>query len=146
MQVNGSVATAGYAVNSTALPFMYSYKYNNYPSAGQTYSQTGGSKVTLASGFFDGPSNTVLVTERYGTCNGQPNYWGYAQYPSFSLGAVIQANPLPNACVYTNVQAPRTDTILCGIGDGTVIPISTSISQAVWNGAVNPADGLGLPN
>jgi prepilin-type N-terminal cleavage/methylation domain-containing protein len=145
LQVNGSVATTGYAVNLTALPLCYSGKqiYTNPTQA--TYFYQYGTKVTLAAGFPDGASNTVLVTEHFGTCNGTANYWSYYYYPVFTKTSLIQFGPLPVNCVQTNVQSARTDAILVGIGDGTVRNLSASVTAAQWVNAVDPADGAGAP-
>jgi prepilin-type N-terminal cleavage/methylation domain-containing protein len=143
-------SVAGYSVNASALPSIYKYSYNY---GGSPYSYSSGTKVNLASGFPDGTSNTVILAEHYGKTTytysysgytysyDQPNYWGYT---SFDKTSIIQDNPRPEDAIYSYVQAPRSEGIIIGLGDGSSRLISSTISTTTWQNACDPRDGAVL--
>jgi prepilin-type N-terminal cleavage/methylation domain-containing protein len=139
--LNGAAIT-GYAVNATALPYVYRYNENIY---GSTYSGNSGKKVTLTNGFPDGTSNTALVTEKYASCNGYTNYWAFPGYAVFSSGYTIQIQPQDWACSFWgSVQTGKASGILVALADGSVRNVSTSVSDATWQLAITPDDGQPL--
>ncbi len=118
--------------------------------------------------FLDGTSNTVMYTERYGTCGtsgnlGIPpmsaNLWADSNVtwrPVFCVNNVNQAptvagyaacnmfQVMPNwmtGCDSTRAQSPHVQGIHVSIGDGTVRMVSGSISATMWAQACDPQDG-----
>jgi prepilin-type N-terminal cleavage/methylation domain-containing protein len=114
----------------------------------------------------DGSSNTIFFAEQYSAC--QPtgtlttptaagNLWAYPGidwspnwHPVFSntrsYGAGVwtimpQKKPTLALCDKRTVQSGHTATIQCGMGDGAVRGISTSISQLTWQNAMRADDG-----
>jgi len=88
-----------------------------------------------------------------GACNrlgsppsvGSPPMFYSSSVASGEPGLPPQNRPTPNACNPCMLQGPNTGGgILVGLGDGSVRLVNTSISQATWIKAVNPADGLTL--
>jgi prepilin-type N-terminal cleavage/methylation domain-containing protein len=126
---------------------------------------------TLANGFPDGTSNTVVFAEQYAEC-GTPTpvrYKRWAFYPSgdeydssefhpprLSMRtnppsgppiftpptATPQLQPLVSACNASNVQAMDAGGALVGMADGSVRSVSPSITGTTWYAAVFPADGM----
>ena len=145
------VGTAGYSVNSTALPQVSSWNQkilfggNNWVSNGSS-----GQKMMLGASFTDGTSNTVLIAEHYSTTYysfswggyniswAQPNYWGST---TFSKSSVVEIAPIPTKAQYYNVQAPRSEGILVGLGDGSARLVSPTVDQVTWANACDPVDG-----
>ena len=145
MSTSGTYTVTGYAVNATAIPNYYTYGYTYSGLNITPYNYSTGTKVTLAAGFEDGASNTVMVTERYGNCNGSPNYWGAYGAATFTSSSSIQTTPAMNACSTSMVQAARSEGILVALGDATCRLVSPTINVSDWQMALNPKDGGGLP-
>src|SRR5262249_50627958 len=122
--MNGKVAVTGFAVNGSALPMV------NGPA---------GKFVTLASGFSNGASNTVLITEKYSGANGQSRATPWtvascktieqadgairteAEGAAFGSGATLQFSVLPSNANWINgIQGGRPGAIILGMADGTV--------------------------
>ena len=124
---------------------------------------------TIQSVFLDGTSNTVMFTERYGTCgtagtpNGNPMYcnlWCDSNLTWRPVICVNNANQQPTApgyppcnmfqvepnwlttCDSTRAQTPHQSGIMTCLGDGSVRLLTTSISAAIWAEACDPRDGF----
>jgi prepilin-type N-terminal cleavage/methylation domain-containing protein len=137
-----NAAVTGYAINATALPYVYRYSENYY---GTTSTGASGQKVTLTNGFPDGTSNTAMLTEKYSSCNGYGNYWAYPGYAIFSSGYTIQVQPQDSVCSYWgSVQTGRSSGILVALFDGSVRNVAATVSDATWQLAITPNDGMPL--
>jgi prepilin-type N-terminal cleavage/methylation domain-containing protein len=95
----------------------------------------------------DGTSNTVFFTERYGTCGGAGSLRDYPYPPYASVFNLynnypIQNKPTPATCDYTLPNSPHTAGIVVGLGDGSCRLVTQAVSQATWQTAVTPDDGL----
>jgi len=111
----------------------------------------------------DGASNTVLFAEKRAGCQGGSNgsngcLWGHGWWnadwmPMFGNTDIYGANgllpPLANPnnvnCVPYRPSAFSNQGCLAGIADGSVRNVSTEVTQTVWEGALKPSDGLGIP-
>jgi prepilin-type N-terminal cleavage/methylation domain-containing protein len=78
-----------------------------------------------------------------------PTHYGPSSDPSFRQGFFgvpnpggIQGNPVPEGCDYRRVQALHGTVMNAGLADGSVRPISSSISASTWMIVCNPSDGL----
>jgi hypothetical protein len=73
-------------------------------------------------------------------------------YPPIGPAANTGVIPLPQitppsaSCDPTLVQSPYLDTILVGLGDGSVHTVSAGVSQYSWQLAVTPRDGATFDN
>lgn len=107
----------------------------------------------------DGTSNTVGWAEKYSACGSEGNLWSWpmgdwgdgwgpefanTNWGNWSLVPQIQPNPWQSACDVTRPSSPHTAVCLVGLMDGSVRPVSSSVSQTTWDIAINPADGLVL--
>jgi len=112
----------------------------------------------------DGSSNVVMFGETYSACNGSSagNLWSYrgidvssswppviANVRSFGASAagafgLPQFGPTQAACNKQWAQGAHTGTVLVGLGDGSCRGVSSGLSQATWQRALTPADGLPL--
>jgi prepilin-type N-terminal cleavage/methylation domain-containing protein len=102
----------------------------------------------LPATFQDGTSNTIMFAEKYGSCQGLPNYWGiYSAFAgsywatSTGSGSLFQLKPTAATCSYTLTQTPHTGVMNVGLGDGSVRSLSGSISGNTWWSACTPAGG-----
>lgn len=102
--------------------------------------------------FRDGTSNTIVLTERYQVCNGQPCGWGYASLyywaPMFAYysKAKFQMMPSQEQCQPGLAQATQRSGIQAALGDGSVRMVADLISPLTWHCACDPADGMVLGN
>src|SRR5262249_16001471 len=122
--------------------------------------------------FPDGTSNTILLTERYGSCtvNGDssPTTPGYAPLwgdpdpnwrPVFCVNNLTAFPPAPGyppcslfqvqpnwltGCDGSRAQSPHPAGIQVTLGDASVRFVSGSISAATWAQACDPRDGAPL--
>lgn len=100
--------------------------------------------------FLDGMSNTIVFTERYQVCNGQPTGWGYASLyywaPMFAYysKAKFQVLPTQEECRPALAQATSRSGIQIGLGDGSVRMLTSAVSPQTWMYACDPADGMVL--
>ncbi|HEY7426749.1 MAG TPA: DUF1559 domain-containing protein, partial [Gemmataceae bacterium] len=121
-------------------------------------------KLTLAGGFPDGTSNTVLFGEQYSQCASKSKGWAWFAAndeqaacefhpgnlcgicpgpPSATTAAVpLQDNPTIANCNPSNLQAMSPGTVQVGLGDGSVRGVSTAISGTTWARAMWPNDRL----
>jgi len=125
---------------------------------------------TLAAGFPDGTSNTVIFGEQYAQCGQNPvRFKRWAFYPSgdeydssefhpprmsvrinttpptfIPPTAAPQITPLVPACNASNLQAMDAAGTLVGLGDGSVRLVSSGISGTTWYAACFPQDGMVL--
>jgi uncharacterized protein DUF1559 len=125
----------------------------SYASNYLVFGGTPGGQARIPSSFPDGTSNTIVFGQRYTDCGGMqtgwsmgmcgnPPTWPYWYTPADFLALPLpQAAPGQNACDPMLLQALYTSGMLVGLGDGSVRPVSTGISQSSWNLALNPADG-----
>ena len=115
----------------------------------------------------DGTSNTVIFTERYGTCgtSGNPNasttyanLWSdsnitwrpvfcinnYAQIPSatgYQPCLTFQVTPdWITECESRRAQSPHSGGIHAGLGDGSVRFVGAGIDRALWASVCDPRD------
>nr|MCH9790660.1 DUF1559 domain-containing protein [Planctomycetota bacterium] len=146
----------------------YSANYNFFgdPTAPTTAGRLEG-ESTMAT-FTDGSSNTIVFSERYGTCgtsgiaNSSSTYgnlWSdsnsvwrpvfcinqYSQSPT-SVGYVTCLTPqiLPNwvsGCESRRVQSPHAGGIHVCLGDGSVRMVGGSIDATLWANLCHPKDG-----
>jgi prepilin-type N-terminal cleavage/methylation domain-containing protein len=119
----------------------------------------------------DGTSNTIVFTERYGTCGSSGtanssstygNLWSdsnsvwrpvfcvnnYSQEPSSAgYAPCLKFQDSPhwiNGCQSLRAQSPHPGTIHCGLGDGSVRSVNANILDAVWANACDPRDATPL--
>jgi prepilin-type N-terminal cleavage/methylation domain-containing protein len=119
----------------------------------------------------DGTSNTIVFTERYGTCGTSGdrnagttygNLWSdsnsvwrpvfcinqYSQEPSVAgYAPCLKFQDAPDwvsGCESRRAQSPHPGGIHCGLGDGSVRTVSANIADAVWAAACDPRDGVPL--
>jgi prepilin-type N-terminal cleavage/methylation domain-containing protein/prepilin-type processing-associated H-X9-DG protein len=136
----------------------------NAPSTAQREQGTG----SLVRTFVDGTSNTIVFTERYGTCgsSGNPNsastycnLWSDSNVswrPVFCVNNTTQqpstAGYAPcflfdvqpnwiNGCDPSRAQSPHQGGINACLGDGSVRFVAASISATTWAYACDPQDG-----
>jgi prepilin-type N-terminal cleavage/methylation domain-containing protein len=149
-----------------------SYAGNNYvfgdPPNGRTYPL---GRKSMISAVPDGLTNTIFFAEIYGTCGNTGNIDGSSTYgslwadansvwrPGFNLGSSkggggLTAYPAApkfqvqphyiNNCNYLVPQGIHTGGIMVGLGDGSVRFLGGSVSDATWQRATDPRDGLTL--
>jgi prepilin-type N-terminal cleavage/methylation domain-containing protein len=115
---------------------------------------SGGSIARIPATFADGTSNTVVFAERYCICQSVQHIWaesgqgagpGDNDYsPEFHNVNTPQAKPQAAACNPELLQSYSTGGICVALGDGSSRTVNTSISQATWQAALLPDDGVPL--
>lgn len=100
--------------------------------------------------FRDGTSNTIMFSERYQMCNGQPHAWGYStihtwapMFMYYNQGK-FQTRPEQMHCLSTLAQSPHQGGISVGMGDASVRFVSDMVSPETWYHASTPAGGEAL--
>jgi len=157
---NGIGPNTGWTVTS------YSRNYYMFDTGGGYQPSAGGhyftlSKYTVAN-IPDGTSNTIGIVERYAylatygwsslwTHHGQDRFhWGYAQWaPVYGpwglylpqIGYKYSGNPAAHP-YYPNGGHSTTNQVL--LMDGSVRGVTSGVSQATWNAAAQPDDGVVL--
>ena len=150
-----------WAASSIALN---NYVFGNPPS-GLTNASNTFAMIT------DGTSNTIFLSEIYGTCGtgdnltaANTNTWGSlwadaneVWRPAYNLGAskagtavtTYPASPMPQdapnfevSCNPLTVQSNHGGGLNVCMGDGSVRFVSIGISPTTWAGANDPRDGL----
>jgi prepilin-type N-terminal cleavage/methylation domain-containing protein len=136
------------------------------PPKGQSY--PAGRKDMNAS-VSDGLSNTLFFAEVYATCGNTGSLSSGSTYgtlwadansvwrpgfaltgskgtvPNYSAALKFQVQPnYLNNCDINRAHGIHTGGIMVGLGDGSVRFLSGSISDATWQRAVDPRDGLTL--
>jgi len=123
----------------------------------------GGSNAAIPRTFVDGTSNTIVFGERYAIClqglSGEVQHcWGESGQgvgptagtnyfsPSFWNTNLPQLKPTQAQCNPALLQSPFSGGVLVGLGDGSVRSVSSGVSQATWQSALLPADGIPLGN
>ncbi|WP_261341232.1 DUF1559 domain-containing protein [Fimbriiglobus ruber] len=114
---------------------------------------TGQGSAKLASTFLDGTSNTILFAERVGKCGGV--YPLYARWdnqsdayspvfagPSDTTGTTLtpQAGVTIANCNYKQPNSFHTGGVICGLGDGSIRFVSSSVSGTTFWAACTPAN------
>jgi prepilin-type N-terminal cleavage/methylation domain-containing protein len=118
------------------------------------------SKGSIVTCFRDGTSQTIMFSEHYGTCidptdgleydmlwcesNPYPHNYGGDQCPTIMNTALPQFQPIPKNCVSNLYQSHQAGGILVSLGDGSVRQVAPAISQATWQSAILPDDGIPL--
>jgi hypothetical protein len=137
-----------YAANAAALG-CYGWTFN--PS---TDTFTRHHRATLASGFPDGTSQTIVFYDRLAQPNGHFNgllwCWGpddgppILGYKGWMLGLPPQAGLIPSVVDPYRSNSGHVNIVQVGLADGSVRAVSTSISPKTWEHAQTPNDGLPL--
>jgi len=108
--------------------------------------------------FPDGTSNTILYTEKYGTCNNGGSVWATSctcnQWnPVVGWGVSGVANMFQVQPVYSSsacnpylAQTAHTNVIQAALGDGSVRSCSGSMNPTTWFLALIPNDGMPMPS
>jgi len=110
------------------------------------------SSSSMSSGFPDGTSNTIVFAESYVDCSYKSKIWAESNMQGFQSGwfgdAInqpgipwpLQFKPSKNACDPNTLQA-HGNSMVIGLGDGSVRSVTSGISYSTWRSAVLPADG-----
>ena len=108
--------------------------------------------------FADGTSNTILFAEKYARCDAYGSRWANMDttkwQPTFAVfvtgpDSKFQLRPAPftgSACDPGRASSPHTGAIHICMADGSVRPVSSSISNDAWWWACTPASGEVLPH
>jgi hypothetical protein len=100
----------------------------------------------------DGTSNTLMFTQRYRMCNGNPTAWGYADRyywaPMFAYYTTekFQAAPDADGCDPSLPQSIGGPSILVGMCDGSAQAVRATVSAQTWFLLACPNDGQPIPN
>ena len=157
---NGSAD--GWAVSNYAA----NYNFFGDPTKSTTAERLEGNSAMAT--FTDGSSNTIIFSERYGTCGTSGianststygNLWSdsnsvwrpvfcinqYSQSPT-SAGYTTCLTPqiTPNwvsGCESRRLQSPHAGSIHVGLGDGSVRMVGGSIDATLWANLCHPKDG-----
>ena len=163
----------GATTNGTANKWAVSNYSANYLVFGNPSGTTTAAREqgfgTLQSTFRDGTSNTIIYTERYGTCGSSGNANAASTYCNLWSDSNLTWRPVfcvnnssqqpaaagytvcnmfqiaPNwvtQCDSTRAQTPHLSGILVCLGDGGVRSVSFSIGGTTWAQACDPQDGL----
>ena len=115
----------------------------------------------------DGTSNTVGFGESYATPGGTPgrttnsaNLWAYPglqydpywsatiantlNYGATALSAPMPSPVLPSVADHRICHSGHTGQVLVGLMDGSVRGVNSGVSQATWQSALIPDDGIPL--
>ena len=94
----------------------------------------------MEASFSDGTSNTLLLAERYRTCQGYATAWGYRSFrqnakdevygPVFDIGEAFQIAPTDAKCSPGVPQTPHTGGMPACLGDGSVRMLSAGVNTA----------------
>jgi prepilin-type N-terminal cleavage/methylation domain-containing protein/prepilin-type processing-associated H-X9-DG protein len=109
----------------------------------------------LERSFPDGTSNTLMLTERYRTCQGNSVAWSYNFYsatdkqgPAFDSQLPFQVTPTPATCVWGAAQSLHTGGIPAAFADGSVRFLNestntnrSSLGNTVFQAVLTPAGG-----
>jgi hypothetical protein len=95
----------------------------------------------------DGLSNTVLCAELLGQCENQfavvtDIYWSH-QWAYYRADAMFVRRTSPANCFIQQAATPHSMMNVC-LCDGSVRPVSLSISPQTWWFASDPKDGNAL--
>ncbi len=142
------------------------YVFGNPAGTSANAREQGANKINSV--FLDGTSNTVMFTERYGTCgsSGNPNatntygnLWSDSNSVWRPVFCVNDSSQAPSAtgypacllfqiapnwvsqCDSKRAQSPHPTGIYICMGDGTVRFVSGSVSATPWAQACDPRDG-----
>ncbi len=100
---------------------------------------------TRDSGYFGMPTYNTLRCAGKSPCNVvRQNEFGVpSQRMDFSQGSAVPfyVNPVPGFCQPNVPASPHTGVMVCGLGDGSVRAVTTSISVTTWRNACIPDDG-----
>ncbi len=134
--------------------YSYSYTYNGGPSA-STSSYTG-KKKPMSQIFQDGLSNTLLVSEQVASCGGGYNTWYanqgiYTEYLDYGGGQIysygyvgFKSGVTYDTCssfFSSYLMTTRSGGVQIALADGSVRPVSPTISSAMAQNLFDPADG-----
>jgi prepilin-type N-terminal cleavage/methylation domain-containing protein len=140
---NSSIGLCSYAANAQALGDQWN----------------GGPFARIPANFPDGTSNTVMIAERYGLCQGVPTLWSLAHdelwCPNFAytwsfnhgwtsvnrLELLFQIAPTAAQCDPNNTQTPHIGGMTIGLVDGSVRRVGPGVSLTTWVNAQVPDDG-----
>ncbi len=167
--VNGkSQTTNGGANNWSAGNYTANYFIFGNPAATASAAAREQGSNKINSVFLDGTSNTIMMTERYGTCGTSGNISANPMYanlwsdsnqtwrPVFCVNNVSQqptaagyapcnlfqiAPAWATQCDSTRAQSPHTAGIHACLGDGSVRLLSASLTATMWAQACDPQDG-----
>jgi len=145
------------------------YAYSNYAWNGAVFITpcvTWSSHLTMAGGFPDGTSNTVVFGEQYSQCGGNNKGWAWYAPNGETAGSEFsphvecgicpgvpnaattapgpQMQPTSSSCDANNLQAMSSGGTQVSMCDGSVRNVSSSISQTTWIRALYANDGLVL--
>ena len=119
----------------------------SYAANWMVFGNTDGGTARIPASFPDGTSNTIVFTERYQMCNGNPCAWGYSSlyywapmFAYYSKGK-FQNAPKQGDCNPALPQAIDPAGIQVAIADGSARTVRESISSETWWNATDPADG-----
>jgi prepilin-type N-terminal cleavage/methylation domain-containing protein len=119
----------------------------------------GGPYARIPADFPDGPTNVVLIAERYGYCQGVPCLWPLAHdelfCPMFAytwsyqhnwtsvnrLDLLFQITPSAAQCDPNNTQTGHAAGMTVGMADGSVRTLTAAVSFNTWINAQVPNDG-----
>lgn len=133
----------------------------NYAANWFAFGNARNGNANLSRTFPDGLTSTILFGERYNKCQttiqdseGNPvveaggGLWAHRSWQwggnvgQVSGYAMFQQQPRWNeGCLRDRYQAIHTPGMNVLLGDGSVRTVGSSLSQATWQGALNPSDG-----
>jgi hypothetical protein len=120
----------------------------NYAANWMVFKKGGNSITTIT----DGTSNTMMLTERYQVCHGNPCGWAYASmyywapiFAYYSYGK-FQMMPTQDDCNPALAQSLDPYGINVCMCDGSVRTFAATVSPETWWRAADPNDGQVLGN
>ncbi len=147
-----------------SLPGNPSVGLTSYPTNAQAFGDQwrGGPFARIPTHFPDGTSNTAIIAERYGYCQGVPLYWPmahdelycpmyaynwdyYNNWTSLNrLDLIFQIRPTAQQCDPNTTQTAHTGVMTVGLADGSVRGVGVAVSLSTWRSATLPNDGIPL--